>query len=77
MVLDSAGDTSLLLGPEDVPPVREYNDLGRSPFLLTADHYGRLIPPAGIPIHVGCVVNNVETLVNIAAAAECICVCAA
>src|ERR1017187_3074495 len=31
---------------------------------------GRLIPPAGIPIHVGCVVNNVETLVNIAAAAE-------
>lgn len=29
---------------------------------------GRLIPPAGIPIQVGCVVNNVETLVNIAAA---------
>ena len=31
---------------------------------------GRLIPPAGIPIQVGVVVNNVETLVNIAAAAE-------
>ena len=31
---------------------------------------GRLIPPAGIPIQVGAVVNNVETLVNIAAAAE-------
>ena len=31
---------------------------------------GRLIPPAGIPINVGCVVNNVETLANIAAAAE-------
>jgi Na+-translocating ferredoxin:NAD+ oxidoreductase RnfC subunit len=31
---------------------------------------GRLIPPAGIPIHVGAVVQNVETLVNIAAAAE-------
>jgi Na+-translocating ferredoxin:NAD+ oxidoreductase RnfC subunit len=31
---------------------------------------GRLIPPAGIPIQVGCVVNNVETLANIAAAAE-------
>jgi Na+-translocating ferredoxin:NAD+ oxidoreductase RnfC subunit len=31
---------------------------------------GRLIPPAGIPIHVGTVVNNVETFVNIAAAAE-------
>jgi Na+-translocating ferredoxin:NAD+ oxidoreductase RnfC subunit len=31
---------------------------------------GKLIPPAGLPLHVGCVVNNVETLANIAAAAE-------
>jgi Na+-translocating ferredoxin:NAD+ oxidoreductase RnfC subunit len=31
---------------------------------------GRLIPPAGIPIQVGAVVNNVETFVNIAAADE-------
>jgi Na+-translocating ferredoxin:NAD+ oxidoreductase RnfC subunit len=31
---------------------------------------GRLIPPTGIPLQVGCVVNNVETLANIAAAAE-------
>ena len=30
----------------------------------------RLIPPTGIPIQVGVVVNNVETLLNIAAAAE-------
>ena len=30
----------------------------------------RLIPPGGIPINVGCVVNNVETLVNIAAASQ-------
>src|SRR5258707_15521204 len=44
MVLDSAGDTSLLLGSEDVPPVLEDNAAGRSPFLLTCDHYGRLIP---------------------------------
>lgn len=29
---------------------------------------GRLIPPAGLPIQVGAVVNNVETFVNIAAA---------
>jgi predicted N-formylglutamate amidohydrolase len=42
--LDSAGDTSLLLGSEDVPPVREDNTKGRSPFLLTCDHYGRTIP---------------------------------
>lgn len=31
---------------------------------------GRLIPPAGIPIQVGVVVNNVETLANVAAAEE-------
>jgi Na+-translocating ferredoxin:NAD+ oxidoreductase RnfC subunit len=31
---------------------------------------GRLIPPAGIPINVGVVVNNVETFINIAHAAE-------
>ncbi len=30
----------------------------------------RLIPPHGIPLDVGCVVNNVETLFNIANAAE-------
>jgi predicted N-formylglutamate amidohydrolase len=41
-----AGDTSLLLGREDVPPVLEENAVGRSPFLLTCDHYGRLIPKA-------------------------------
>jgi predicted N-formylglutamate amidohydrolase len=42
--LESEGDTSLLLGTEDVPPVWEENAAGRSPFLLTCDHYGRLIP---------------------------------
>jgi Na+-translocating ferredoxin:NAD+ oxidoreductase RnfC subunit len=31
---------------------------------------GRLIPPQGIPLQVGTVVHNVESLVNIAAAAE-------
>ncbi|MFA6542359.1 MAG: 4Fe-4S dicluster domain-containing protein [Bacteroidota bacterium] len=31
---------------------------------------GRLIPPAGLPLHVGCVVNNVETLFNIHFAAQ-------
>jgi predicted N-formylglutamate amidohydrolase len=47
MALDSAGDTSfLLLGSADVPPVHEDNEAGRSPFLLTCDHYGRLIPLA-------------------------------
>ena len=31
---------------------------------------GRLIPPAGIPLHVGCVVNNVETLYNVDLASQ-------
>ena len=44
MALDSAGDTSLLLGSDDVPPVIEINAEGGSPFLLTCDHYGRAIP---------------------------------
>jgi predicted N-formylglutamate amidohydrolase len=46
MNLNSAADTSLLLGAAEVPPVREENAAGRSPFLLTCDHYGRLIPRA-------------------------------
>ncbi len=37
-------ETSLLLGADDVPPVLERNATGRSPFLLTSDHYGRLLP---------------------------------
>jgi len=31
---------------------------------------GRLIPPAGIPLQVGCVVNNVETLYNVSKASR-------
>lgn len=37
---------------------------------LVYEATGRLIPPAGIPLDVGCVVNNVETLYNIAKAKE-------
>jgi predicted N-formylglutamate amidohydrolase len=46
MALDSAGDTTLLLGSADVPPVLEQNAAGRSLFLFICDHYGRLIPRA-------------------------------
>ncbi|MEA2941485.1 MAG: hypothetical protein QOD09_2014 [Bradyrhizobium sp.] len=46
MGLDSAADTTLLLEAADVPPVFEENAAGRSPFLLTCDHYGRLVPRA-------------------------------
>jgi len=50
----------------------------RIDFVMLGDYYpsgdefelvyaatGRLIPPAGIPLQVGCVVNNVETLYNV------------
>lgn len=43
---DRATDPTLLLTAQDVPPVSEKNPAGRSPFLLTCDHYGRLIPAA-------------------------------
>ncbi len=50
MVSDAAGETSLppslLLSAEEVPPVHEVNAAGRSPFLFTCDHYGRLLPKA-------------------------------
>ena len=44
MVLDNVGGPSRLLGKDDVPPVLQENTPGSSPFLLTCDHYGRLIP---------------------------------
>lgn len=37
-------------------------------FELVYASTGRLIPPAGIPLDIGCVVNNVETLYNISMA---------
>jgi predicted N-formylglutamate amidohydrolase len=50
MVFNGVSDTSLplsqLLSTEDAPPVHEVNAAGRSPFLFTCDHYGRLIPQA-------------------------------
>jgi predicted N-formylglutamate amidohydrolase len=42
--LDNLGDMALLLGSADVPPVFEQNAAGRSAFLLTCDHFGRLLP---------------------------------
>jgi predicted N-formylglutamate amidohydrolase len=44
--LSDAGAIPLLLASNEVPPVHEYNAAGRSPFLFTCDHYGRLIPRA-------------------------------
>ena len=39
-------------------------------FELVYEATGRLIPPAGIPLDIGCVVNNVETLFNISRAQD-------
>lgn len=39
-------------------------------YILVYEATGRLIPPQGIPLDVGIVVNNVETLLNVSAAAE-------
>ena len=55
--------------PLRVHPLGDYYPAGDE-YDLVHETTGRLIPPAGIPIHVGCVVNNVETFINIAAAAE-------
>ena len=72
MALDSVGDTSLLLGNDEVPPVLEQNAQGRSPFLLTADHYGRLIPRAlgdlGVPA--GQLTRHIAWDIGIAGVAE-------
>ncbi|HMJ40879.1 MAG TPA: N-formylglutamate amidohydrolase [Pseudolabrys sp.] len=72
MVLDSEADTSLLLGTVDVPPVMEENPAGRSPFLLTADHYGRLIPrilgDLGVPV--GELTRHIAWDIGIAGVAE-------
>jgi predicted N-formylglutamate amidohydrolase len=66
------GDISLLLGPEDVPPVQEYSAAGRSPFLFTCDHYGRLIPKAlgDLGLKEGELTRHVAWDIGIASVAE-------
>lgn len=39
-------------------------------YILVYEATGRLIPPQGLPLDVGIVVNNVETLYNVSAAVE-------
>jgi Na+-translocating ferredoxin:NAD+ oxidoreductase RnfC subunit len=39
-------------------------------YVLVYEITGKRIPPGGIPLQVGCVVNNTETIVNIARAAQ-------
>ena len=46
MALEAAEAADQLLGEGDIPPVHEVNAEGTSPFLLTSDHYGRVLPRA-------------------------------
>ena len=46
MALDTAEAADQLLVEGDMPPVHEVNAGGASPFLLTSDHYGRVLPRA-------------------------------
>jgi predicted N-formylglutamate amidohydrolase len=46
MTLDREHNLCLRVGGSPVPPVLEHNVSGTSPFLLTCDHYGRMIPDA-------------------------------
>ncbi len=53
----------------DVVHLQDYYPAGDE-YELVYNATGRLIPPHGIPLDVGCVVNNVESLYNVALADE-------
>jgi len=46
MTVPGTTDSTLLLEAAEVPPVLEQNPGGRSSFVLTCDHYGKLLPRA-------------------------------
>src|SRR5262245_10358400 len=75
MALDGTGTTARLLGNDDVPPVFELNAAGRSPFLFTCDHYGRLLPKAlgdlGLPVEE--LQRHIAWDIGIAGVAETLC----
>lgn len=60
---------SKLSGNMDVAPLRDAYPAGDE-FVLVYDVLNRVIPPGGIPLHVGAVVINVETAMNVAHAAD-------
>ena len=62
----------MLLGANDPPPVFEKNAAGRSPFLLTSDHYGRLLPKAlgDLGLHESELTRHIAWDIGIAGVAE-------
>jgi Na+-translocating ferredoxin:NAD+ oxidoreductase RnfC subunit len=61
--------TPLLPANMEIAPLRDAYPSGDE-FILVYDVLGRVIPPGGIPLNVGAVVMNVETAMNVAAAAD-------
>ena len=53
----------------EVAPLRDAYPAGDE-MILVFDVLGRVVPPGGIPLAVGAVVMNVETAINVAAAAQ-------
>lgn len=60
--IGNRSDLSLLLMESRYPAGDE--------FVLVYEATGRLVPETGLPLHVGCLVQNVQTLFNIARAAK-------
>ncbi|WP_165227361.1 4Fe-4S dicluster domain-containing protein [Aquisphaera insulae] len=58
-----------LPGGVRIAPLRDAYPAGDE-FILVYDVLRRVIPPGGIPLHVGAVVMNVETALNVARSAE-------
>lgn len=54
-------------GGMEIAPLRDAYPAGDE-FILVYDVLGRVVPPGGIPLHVGAVVMNVETALNVALA---------
>jgi Na+-translocating ferredoxin:NAD+ oxidoreductase RnfC subunit len=55
----------LLADDLEICPLRDVYPAGDE-FILVFDVTGRVIPPGGLPLDVGVVVSNVETLINVA-----------
>ncbi|WP_448041081.1 N-formylglutamate amidohydrolase [Bradyrhizobium liaoningense] len=72
MAFDTVEVTDQLLGEGDIPPVHEVNAAGASPFLLTADHYGRVLPRAlgDLGLAEGELVRHIAWDIGIAGVAE-------
>jgi Na+-translocating ferredoxin:NAD+ oxidoreductase RnfC subunit len=56
-----------MMGPIELHPMENFYPAGDE-YQVVYECTGRLMPPGGIPLAVGCVVSNTETLINVALA---------